>query len=465
MRKLVLGAVLALALCVATNAPAQPAAGWSMYHNGVQGMGYTLTPSTLSGAGIATPLWVVNAPGGVWGSPIEDLLNGAVVVGTNAAPELYVLNQFTGAHMFGSPIPLTSGWTDGTGVIDTWSMNYVIAAQNAPGSMDAFQTWAGYVPAWTDVQSGGLSTKLTTWDETIYSVASPPGAPGIYTWNAAVGNSPPVLHTLLPAGQTVDVWHGFLSMDAQGQFLYYKDAGVAGVNETSQLHCINRAAGGIVWSTAPHGDGWGNTPTLVDTAGDIYAGFQDVDFDPNGIPNDGDEYVASTLEKYNPGGGLVWQMQFNGGGAWWHGGVAMSPDEQVIYALGRGGNPGAGAMGGLTAVDANTGAILWTVYTQTPLALPGEIGDCFGAPAVDGDGNIFGVDHNGTFFGVTPAGTVMFGVDGAHTSSWASPAILSDGTIITTGDEGNIVAWTVPEPSIFLLAGLGLLALLRRRKK
>ena len=456
MRKILFVSFLAIMVSVASYALAQPAPGWSMYHNGVQGMGYSANPSTIAGWNNPRPLWKVNAAGGVWGSPIEDLRNGAVVVGTNAAPELYVLGKPAGAHLFGSPIPLTGGWTDGTGVIDTQSTNYVIGAQGGAGSLDAFNTAAGYAPAWTDAASGGLSTKLTTWDGIVYSVASPAGGPGpgVYMWNAAVGNSPPVLHTLLPAGQTVDVWQGFLSMDSTGTFLYYKDNG-AGANETSQLHQINLAAGGIVWSTPPHGEGWGNTPTLVDSMGNIYAGFQDVD-----------AVGASTLEKYSPAGVLLWQTAFNGGGAWWHGGMALDPTEQFIYTQTRGGPAGAlNPMGGISQFDTLTGVWNWSVHNQPAIDPGNTIGDGFGSPVVDGAGFIYSVDANGTFSEIDPLGNIIFAVDGHHTSSWGSPMITAEGTVVTIGDGGNIVAWTVPEPGTMALMGLGLLGILSRFRK
>jgi hypothetical protein len=280
-----------------------------------------------------------------------------------------------------------------------------------------------------------------------------------------MGNSPPVLHTLLPAGQTVDVWHGFLSMDKSGQFLYYKDAG-AGANETSQLHQINLAAGGIVWSTPGHGEGWGNTPTLVDSQGNIYAGFQDVDFDPDGLPGSGDEYVASTLEKYSPAGLLLWQAQFNGGGAWWHGGMALDPTEQFIYTQNRGGAPGLlNPMGGINQFSTLTGAWNWSAYNQ-PAVDPGNtLGDGFGAPVVDGAGHIYCVDHNGTFVQIDPLGNIISAVDGHHNGSWGSPMITAEGTVITVSDNGNIVAWTIPEPGTIALMCLGLLGMLSRLRK
>jgi len=177
-----------------------------------------------------------------------------------------------------------------------------------------------------------------------------------------------------------------------------------------------------------------------------------VAFDPDGVPGSGDEYNCSTLEKYGPGGGLLWTMEFRGGDAWWNGGLAMSPDEQVVYTCTRGGGPGQRGgvgpvypMGGLTAVDANTGVYLWTVYNFAGDGTA-TIGDHFGSPVVDVGGYVYAVTAHGVFYSTDSAGNIVFAIEDPvnpwpHSQQWASPMITMEGVVITVGDEGNIIAW------------------------
>jgi hypothetical protein len=473
MRKIIIAIFLIVMVAAAYNAFAQPAPGWSMYHNGPRGMGYSAAPSVLAGAPWAWPLWKKNAPGGIWGSPIEDVRNMAVVVATNqAGAELHVRDLWTGLNRPWSPLPLVGGWSDGTSCIDGFTNNLAIGSGGGGiGTMEFFNTAAAYAGVFVDQPINFQSTKVNTLEGWFYAVSdvAAGGTPGIYKWPTF--GAPQALVQPLPS---VDTWHGFVAIDPTALggagTLYYKDMGnPAGANETSVLYAVN-PAGGIIWQTPPHGEGWGNIPPLVDSQGNIYQGFQDVDFDPDGQPGTGDEYSASTLEKYSPAGVMLWQAQFNGGGAWWHGGYALDPTEQFIYTQTRGGPPGANPMGGITQFNTANGIPNWSVYTQPAGPDPGgTIGDGFGAPAVDGAGFVYSVDHNGTFSSISPGGAVMFAVDGHHTSSWASPMISSETKhVYTTGDGGNIVCWApIPEPMTMTLIGLGLLGILSRirRKK
>ena len=152
-----LGVLLGAAvLCVAAGAPAQPAPGWSMYHGGVQGLGCVHHATTIGGARGVVPLWQVKAPGGIWGSPIEDFANNTVIVATNAVPELYVLDKPTGMHMFGSPRPLTD-WSDSTGCIDTLTMNLIVGSNGlgGPGSVELRFRISG--PGWGSRRAARLA--------------------------------------------------------------------------------------------------------------------------------------------------------------------------------------------------------------------------------------------------------------------------------------------------------------------
>jgi outer membrane protein assembly factor BamB len=105
-------------------------------------------------------------------------------------------------------------------------------------------------------------------------------------------------------------------------------------------------------------------------------------------------------------------------------------------ANGTNGTVYVGNVDGLYALNAKSGAIIWS---YKPSQDTGAKADVDTAPAIGGDGTIFFGTAGGTFYAVNPDGTERFHyTTGGRISS--SPAIGPDGTVFIVSDDGQMYA-------------------------
>jgi uncharacterized repeat protein (TIGR01451 family) len=197
------------------------------------------------------------------------------------------------------------------------------------------------------------------------------------------------------------------AVDLNGKVYYVKD-------------CVGLVAldssGALRWSNGGYGDyGW-PTP-LIGPDSTIYVS--------------GEYYQNQHTTAFNPDGTVKWERADIGGPSFFAG-LALSRDGSTIYRAGR--------LGRVDALNASTGAIVWT----TTIVGTNEFG---GSPALSGNGILYLVgDHSST--GTTNV-YALNAIDGTLLWRYAlnteavywgpqSPAIGPDGTlyVVSSGDLG-----------------------------
>jgi outer membrane protein assembly factor BamB len=163
-----------------------------------------------------------------------------------------------------------------------------------------------------------------------------------------------------------------------------------------------------------------------------------------------DADTTNYIVSYTSTGTLRWDYSFGMRVFDSHGSYALSDDGATIYCSG---------LNGLTAINTSDGSLKWenNVGTTKGGCVVAN-GDVVIGLFNTGDATTVAVADNGT------TGTVVWTVGlGAADDSWSFPSLLPNGDVVVAGQHGQVMRIDViPEPGMFAILSLALLALIRR---
>lgn len=171
--------------------------------------------------------------------------------------------------------------------------------------------------------------------------------------------------------------------------------------------------GSVLWHTASLGVGSKATPTIDTADGLVIVGTSHT--------GTGGRPYPSTLYALNlANGNIAWQTTL--------GGIIRAAtiyENGVVYEGWAGGDPPNCLNGGVTGINAKTGAILWTWYTN-PVTNPGGGGGVWGALAWDGSHVIFGTGNSCNVLTDMAQGAAAVNANGTTAWSFQADPVYGD---------------------------------------